>query len=768
MNRKHRALRAVRHTAATLLLAGAALPSLAAGPSISARDVAADPAGAWERFLATAEYVDAYDAYGVLGEVGYSLLDVDAQACVEQADALRDAVAKAPVSIAIHRARMLCAEASGDEDAAEASMLAMAALSQLALEDGRETFWPKPIRVLGPMDIYALVLSSGLQFRYEYFVSLKPRRYFTLNVATWDDVLEVERHLAFDYIDVVNAISRGDRYSGYPFQRELLAESFVESQVAVGEAQAIDWQSVSAAAAVDPPAEKIAALRPGADAGGVQSLATWLVVCGRNPSDGCTDGLVDALLPHAEKEHAAHTVLLSVAYAAGIGVERDDAAATALLDAADRRWYGGGALSWFAQTWGLLGREAPAFLHERLASVAAQGNVAAPAISAWLALIAPGTPQLEAAQVAALSHASNNKLGMGYSLLVNYHRQRNEPVVSNAWLKFASDAGDPDAQAAIGVSLFERATTDAGRDEALRLVMSGAQGGSAHGMRFMAYRSRLEKDWAAVQGWLLAAATAGNIEALLELAELYEWERPGVEGTPGQAADVYQALASEPPYAEARRRLAAMALAGRGIDKDIAQAERWLLQDAEAGDGESALQLAGFYLVTGEGMRDEDKGKAWMERALELGNNDAYVDYGSWYFDFNDNSLASRRRGLELWDLGAEAGVRWSLNNAAWARCTAPEPEFFDPERGLADAAKIMEGDGEVPMGMLDTVAACHAAAGDFARAVELQQQVVDSLDADEIEADAQRERGFASRLDEYRAGKRHVVPHRDATATEE
>lgn len=769
MNTGMRFVRVSRRLVATALLGAVAATASAAGGTSATQAVIADPAGAWDRFLATAEYGEAYSAYETLIDLRYTLLEVDAAACTEHARALDDAVAKAPVSIAVHRARMLCAEAMGDDDAAEEALQAITALSRLALQDGRETFWPKPIRVLGPMDVYALLYSSGLQFRYEYFPHLKPRRYFTLNVAAWDDMLGVERHLAFDYIDVVNAISRGDTFSGYPFQRQLLAESFVASQVASGEEQAIDWQAISEAAIVESPAEKIAALQPGIEAGGLQSLATWLVVCGLHPQQhDCADGFVEALLPHAEKEHAAHTVLMSLAYAAGVGVEQDEEAAATLLDAANRRWYDDGALVLFGQTWGLLQREPPAFLRSRMDAAAAKGNVAVAAVTAWWSLMAPGVPKLDARQIGALSHASNNRLGMGYNLLVKYHAQRDEAFVANAWMKQASDAGDPDAQAGVGAAMFERAATPQVRDEALRLIALGAQGGNAYGMRFMAHQAILKQDWAAAEGWVLAAAGAGDIEALFQLADLYEWQRPGIQGKQQQAIDMYTALAADPEYPLARRRLAFMAMAGRGIEKDEVQAERWLLQDAEAGDGESAMELAGLYLMPASSVHDVAKGESWMQRAIELGHEEAYASYGAWFFYARDNSLDVRRRGIELWDKGADEGARWALNNAAWARCTAPEPELFDPVRGLADAGRIMADGDDVPMAMLDTVAACHAAAGDYAKAIELQERVVAALGPADAETDSQREHNFTSRLEEYRAGRRHVEPHLDPERQQE
>ena len=759
--------------AAWVVLFALALP-VQATPAQDAADaerrVAADPAGAWDDFIANAEYADAYSAYDVLSEIGYSHAAVDAAACKAQREALDAAVVAAPVSIIVHRARMLCAEALGEDARAEAALAALGALSKLALADGHEAFAPRPIRVLGPMDVYALLASSGLAYRYDYFPNLRTERHFPLVVAAWDEESGKERHLAFDYIDVVHAIDRDDSYSGFPVQRQLLAEAFIESQAKAGEAQAIDWQAIDAARRTGDAREKVAKLRAAAEGGGLQSATAWLVVCARTPYPGCGDGLVDALLPQAEKEHAAFTTLLALAHAVGAGIDKDAAAAATLLDTANRRWHDDGAIVFFAWTWGALDAgQAPEFLQQRMAQAVARGNVVVPLITASWKLYGgeEGKPQLTAAETKALADAANNRTGHGYAMLADYHHRREEIPVSDAWSAKAAEAGNAGSQAGTGVAAFGRARNRAQRDEALRMVARGAQGGNGFGMRFMAYQSTRAEQWADAEAWLMDAARRGEIDAMLDLSDIYERERPGIRGEQQQAIDTYRALADEDDNAEARRRLAAMALEGRGIDKDPAQAERWLLQDAEKGDGASAALLAYAYLEGEIGERDKAKGVAWMERAIAAGQTEAYSDYGSWYFYLDGNTLPSRLRGIEIWQKGVEAGARMALNNLAWARCTAPEAEIFDPVKGLAEAEKIMAWD-EVPAGVLDTVAACHAAAGDYAKAAELQDAAIAQLTSQEAEADRKRDDNFFSRLALYRAGKRYVEAHRDGRDEDE
>ena len=746
-----------------LLLAALACapPAAADEPRLGVRDVIDAPQAAWDRFLSDPAHADAYDAYDVLGAIGYALDRVDAGACADRRVALDAAVRQAAVSIALHRARMLCAEATGDEAMAEEAMLATGALAQLALSQRREGFWPQPARVMGPADVYALLASSGLEYRYEYYPLVEPQRYFPLVVAVWDETLGAERHLWFDYVDTLDRLVRGDPFSGYPVQRRQLAYGFLEPQAARGETAALDMQAIQAFRMAGAKVDAVDKLRPGAEAGGLQSAGTWLMLCAQQPAAGCADGLVDALLPQAEEQHAAFTALLALAHALGVGVESDPGSAAALLDAADRRWHRDGGTVLLSGLWTQIGgsRPPPAFLLQRMQAAQARGNQVIPAITAAWKLVAEGKPQLEPAELRALADPVNNGTGKGYSLLAGYHHQRDETLAANGWLKSAADAGDPASQAAVGATLLAAAGTDAQRRQAMDLVERGAHGGNAFGARLRAHHSMRAQQWPQAEGWLIGAAQTGDLEALLALAALYERSHPGVQGTPQQAIDTYQSLSDEIDSAEARRRLADMAIAGRGMDKDPERARQWLLADAEKGDGESAARLGLAYLVADFGARDEAAGVRWMERAIADGFVQAYIDYAAWYFYRNGNTLDARRRGIELWRKGTQAGDDTARNNLAWALCTVPEPELFDAAAGL-EAAKPLLEDGERPS-WVDTVASCHAAAGEYGRAVELQREAMATLTPEEIARDAERDDGYAARLALYRDGKRYVERHR-------
>jgi TPR repeat protein len=745
-----------------MALAGLALSPLA---TLQAQDAASrpatvlsDPVAIWDRFLKHGSYAEAYSAYEVLGEVGYDLNSVDPERCREQRAQLDKAIALAPVSIALQRAGMLCAEAVGDDAGAERALDVLGALSRLALADGKEIISPKPIRVLGPSDIYALLATSGLQYRYEYYMHVNAQRYFPLVVAAWDAELSAERHLTFDYIDVVHALDHADPFSGYPVQRQLLAEAFVEAQAKANETQALDWQAVKAASQIVDPKQKVQAVRGAAELGGLQAAGTWLLVCAMTPYQGCADGLVDSLLPFAEKKQAAHMMLLALAYAKGVGVERDGGAASTLLDAADKLWSRSGAVISFAQLWTTSGEQSyPAFLEERIATARRDSSASMSMLSAQRTLGKSDKPVLSPQELEGLAHPENNATGRGYALLASYYQRVQDGAHAQKWLDKAVAAGDPGAQATDGISRHAAAKAEAERAIALARVAQGAQGGNELAARYMGFQSRRVGKYADAEAWLLGPARVGDVEAILELAQIYEWERPGIRGSRQQAIDTYRALDQDNDNAEARRRLAAMALSGRGLPEDPAQAERLLLKDASRGNQASTVILAIAYLDGEFGKPDLASGHKWMEQAMRTGDADVTSDYGAWFFyRSKPATLESRRRGLALWEQGAKAGGQTALNNLAWAHCTAPEPEIFDPAKGKTEADQLIQ-DGDLPLGFLDTVAACRAAAGAFDQAVELQNKVIAGLAPEELAEDRKRKENFEARLALYRSGKRYI-----------
>lgn len=745
--------------AGTLAAALAFACAAQAANPVAAPDVATDPAGAWTHFLAHGDGSKAYKAYAALEEVGYDGNVVDPAACGTQGAQLRAAIQDAPISLALRRAAMLCAEAAGDDAAAEREMVALAALAKEAFAPWKETANSRPIRVLRPQDGSALMLALGLEPRYAYYPWWRAQRYFPVVAVAWDPELKVERQLRLDFLDATVAVFR-EPQSKYPHYRSEVVDALLGAMRENDVAEAVDALAWKEGRATDDPAAKIAKFRMGATVGGVQSARTWLMYCSEQDAVAhCGDGLVDTLLPLAEKQHAWPTMLLAYAYANGIGVKRDEAMAMQLLDAADARTWRHFASLEYALLW----TEAhdstalPKPVLEHLDRAIQAGNEDARMLRIALRIAGEPTTKLDEQDIAFLSQPSQNGRGEGYAVLSRWAEKREAEAEHKRWRKLAADAGQPSAQADEGYAIAY--DDDGPKDLArgLAYIEKGAQGGNGWAARLMAWAEGDRKDYAAAESWLVDTARLGyDLDAVLQYAALFEWERPGVSGDAKRAVEIYEHLAGY-GKAEARRRLALMALQGRNMPKDPAKARAWLEPDAKAGDHESE-GLLGILLLGETGTpKEEAEGVRWVERAIAGGDPETSAQYAQWLF-YRKATDASRAKALEVWRTGMRNKDDGAANNFAWMLCSTRNDAYRDPKAGM-DAVREMGDVDDLGWGYQDTVAACRAASGDFAGAVALQKHVVEQwleqIDGRPADADNDKQtRDLKDRLALYEAGK--------------
>jgi TPR repeat protein len=742
-----------------------AVLSCGAGNALAA-DASINAAAEWNGFLATANATDAINAYDVLDKVDYDGEKVDAAACTAHSDAMAKAIATVPISLAIRRADYLCAQATGDGGHAEQAIGALLALSREALSGSGNYYAGKPIRVLAPADATALVLSSGMEVAYLYYPWLYPKRYFPLVIAARDPKSGVERHLAFDFVDASYTIDRKDPMSGFPILRNYWATGYIQNTAKQRQSFAQDIQAVRKANAELGDA-KLAALREGAAVGGVESIMYWLEVCEFRKTPHCGDGLVDALLPGAEKHYAYPLLLLAMAHLQGIGVERDPKTAWALLDDADRHWQGGGAIEQFTRILFDMDDKAslPAPLVERLERAAAQGNHFWKWRQIEQAFEANPKAPLDADQIAFLSDPARNELGEGEAELSDRYDAQGDTPQMLAWMRKAAEAGSAGAQARYGYAL------DAGdygltRDHAAarQMLERAAHGGATDAMRRLASWAERDGRWSEAEKWRLAAAAVGDVDALMGLAELYVDERPGVSGNLAQGVDTYRDL-DRVGVAQGRRALARLALEGRGMPKDPQKAKAWLLADAQKGDVESERQLAQGYLNGNFGTIDEAEGVRWMEQAIGAGSLAAMNNLASWLYH-QKASPTDRKRAVELWLKGDASNSQNSRNDYAWALCTGEDADL-DAPLALKLLSKIGTRE-QMDTSIQDTLAACYAASGDFVQATLLQADViaqVEQLTAHEpTDTRAKRMKAFQDRLALYKASKRYRIERSPAS----
>ncbi len=201
--------------------------------------------------------------------------------------------------------------------------------------------------------------------------------------------------------------------------------------------------------------------------------------------------------------------------------------------------------------------------------------------------------------------------------------------------------------------------------------------------------------------------------------------------------------------------------------KDPREAKKLLLLNAKEDDAESQA-LLGISLLDGSfGTADEKEGLRWVELAMKAKEVNAFAGYGSWLYYTKDTPL-SRQQGLGIWERGMEAGSSLSANNAAWARCTSPDAAIADPAKGMQAVAKMGKIE-EMGASLLDTVAACRAASGDFKGAAQIQSQAIALVVKQTQGRDpalpvdpADNADGYRRRLALYQAGTPYVETTRD------
>jgi TPR repeat protein len=725
----------------------------------SAATAAATPdAGAmWRDFLLHGNAENVYDGYDVLTEIGYDLDQVDAEACEQYAGELADGLRKAPVSIALHHAALLCARANGDDKAVVEESGMLDALSAEALSQATDIDDAPPIRVIGLQDAFTLLHLAGLELSYKYFWSLDAKRYYPLTLVGWDDGAKVERHLRFDLVDVLATISHGDPPVGFPFMRTQLADGVLSGMEKSGQVAAIDVLAIRDAIGKDGGKARVDALRSAAGRGGIQSAAMWLAICDSHPFDGCGEGLVDALLPQAEEREALPMVLLAYAYAQGIGIARDENSAKALAEAADKRWPRGTGSELFASFWLTLhAGDPPAPIAAAIASARAAGNRNIDRDLARRTVDASDKPELDAATLALLALPAQNAMGAGEAILAGYHRKRGDTDAALEWRRKAAAHGDADAQAGLGRSLLFGDGVARDRDTGIAMLREAAQGGSVAAMRLLASLSGQEGRWADAVSWLMAGVQRNDVDAIMDMAALMEYDHTEAKLGPQNAAQIYQRFgdAHGLDMPGARRRLAEMALDGRGMQRDPARARELLLHDAEKGDHESEARL-GVALLGGEfGKADEAEGRKWMQRAMDGGNLDAYDAFAFWLY--GRKTPEARRQAVDLWKKAIALGNDQSSNNLAWYQCASPDPLVRDPKAGLGVMRTLAEK-AEMGAGWLDTEAACLAATGDYAGAAKLQEDVIARVKRLQPN-DPDALKPFEQRRDLYAAGKPYLL----------
>jgi len=180
-------------------------------------------------------------------------------------------------------------------------------------------------------------------------------------------------------------------------------------------------------------------------------------------------------------------------------------------------------------------------------------------------------------------------------------------------------------------------------------------------------------------------------------------------------------------------------------DPDIAKAEHYLSMAANHGHRRAALMLGEIYHQGALGRPDLKGARDWFRKWAEKGDADAQYHLAWVLADMTPIDFSQVLHWLRS---AAAQRHTDSLNDLAWIYATAPEGRYFLPQKAQRLLEEI-DSETRSLTHIMDTEAAVAAANGDFARAIALQQRVLEKLQEDEQQPD------FAQRLEAYRQNQR-------------
>ena len=191
------------------------------------------------------------------------------------------------------------------------------------------------------------------------------------------------------------------------------------------------------------------------------------------------------------------------------------------------------------------------------------------------------------------------------------------------------------------------------------------------------------------------------------------------QGDPaGALGDFNRTLELNPGLAVAYRNRGELLAAMGRTEEAVADYNRVLAQ---------LPQEADLYTMRGHALHRlgrYDEALADLGRSIELGAQDAavYAHRGNVYAEIGqfERAIADFRQALALDAESADA-----YRSLAWLLATCPDPRFRDPRQALESAERAAQLSAPGDPFVLDALAAAHANAGQFDRAVRYQQEAM-------------------------------------------
>lgn len=710
----------------------------------------------WTQFLAGSELQRATTALQVINRLFDAEGELDPQACATEQAAVREALAEVPVSIGLWLYGSRCAELSGDRALAEQSEGVLAALLEHALSQRKFARFARPIRVLGENDIYAILDLLGEEVRHQHYEVPVTGRYMRAMATLYNPENGRESTLYFDFLDTFAQLTRELPDMDYPEGRQQFARSLLKGMAGSPAADvASDFWEALLLGDKQERAQRMVDL--GAKS---RDHAYWLGnMCVLIPELDCAGPGVELLLPFVEEEHAEARLSLAAAYAEGRGLTRDEDAARDLLTAANGAL--GAPHAEAALQFMLRNLHGDTRLHPLVADTLRKAAKAGEPIASLLVAFDTGdwSRRVPAEALPLLQNAADAGLDGAKGLIGKHYLELGKAAKGLPLLEAAARAGDSTSANALGMAYAMGDPIPRDLAAARRWLTAAAQDGNARAMRLLAMDYQREggaDNILRADRWLTSATLVGDLTAAHELARFLAAEPAGARNPRERAKLMFDALVEEHDSDEARVDLARWYLTADNEMKAPEKAEP-LLRTAARKLDEGRLAYVIYTLLGRLPGADEGQAREWLEAGIESSDPKMALPLASGLINAQP-AFRDAPRGLSTlerwWEDKQDAAA---LNELAWARCTSPADDVFSSEESarLGPLLAANEESRDNPA-RLDTVAACHAAAGDFERAAEVQRGVLETVEP-RLGATHPTVAKMRERLELYTAGKRAI-----------
>ncbi len=343
----------------------------------------------------------------------------------------------------------------------------------------------------------------------------------------------------------------------------------------------------------------------------------------------------------------------------------------------------------------------------------------------------------------------------------------------------AAEQGDAEAQWRLGDSYANGIGVGQDYGEAAKWYGKAAEQGHTQAQyelgRLYAQGLGVARDYAEAAKWYRLAAEKGHVPAQHFLGHLYAsgrgpeteyLEAPERQPTPPERAppaqrndlsDYAEAArwwrkAADQGDAAAQSDLGWLYTSGRGGETNYAEAASWYRKSAEQGNPNGQHWLGHCYL-SGRGVaKDEVEASKWFREAADNGVIAAQRDLGRLYATgrgIEQNSAEA----IKWFRKAAESGLPSAQNSFAWMLATSTNASLRNGRLAVTFAENAVAGTRRSDPSFLDTLAAAHAEAGNFEKAVAIQNEAIALL------RDAASQQDYTSRLRLYQA----KTPYREA-----